>query len=169
MPPVPSAATRKIASVLGRFKAAPPLKSVEMIIRDSVRPTPVLRLFAVDGRMGHFGGSRNRRRHYGWDNVDAGHVTVPILRPRFNYDGHDVSPASRHDPDYRDGDKHVTIRRDRAFEKQALDRLLDLDDYGVSELDDFSQEIYGIKGARQGDLISRIRRSSGLLVFSLIQ
>ena len=156
MPPVPSAATRKIASVLGRFKAAPPLKSVEMIVRDDVRPTPVLRLFAVDGRMGHFGGRRNRRRHYGWDDVNADHVTVPILRPGFDYDGHDVSPASRHDPDYRDGDKHVTIRRDRAFEKQALDRLHELDDYGVSELDDVSQEIYGVEGARQGDLMFEV-------------
>ena len=156
MPPVSPAATRKIASALSRFEAAPPPKSVDMIIRDNVRPIPVLRLFAVDGRMLHSGGRRYGRGGYGWDDVDAAHVTVPILRPSFDYDGHSISPVSGHDPDYREGDKHVTIRRDRTFEKQALGRLRELDDYGVSGVDDVSKDIYGIKGARQGDLMLEV-------------
>ena len=156
MPPVSPAATRKIASALSRFEAVPAPKSVDMVIRDNVRPTPVLRLLAVDGRMELFGERRYRRGAHGWDDVDAGHVTVPILRPSFDYDGHDTGPVWHHDLDYRDGAKHVTIRRDRTFEKRALDRLHGLDDYGVSELDDLAKDIYGAKGARQGDLMLEV-------------
>ena len=156
MPPVPAEAVRKITSSLSRFRAVPPPKQIEIVTRDDVRPTPVLRLLSVDGRMSPYSAFLSHRRGYRFSDYEVEHVTIPILRPGFDYDGHHVTPHAQRDPQYRDGDRQIVIRRDQRAERKALERLRELEEYGVSEIDDVTKEIYDISGAKKGDLMFEV-------------
>ncbi|MCB1970765.1 MAG: DEAD/DEAH box helicase family protein [Geminicoccaceae bacterium] len=154
MPPVPPKAARQIGKALGRLGTRTPLpRHIELSVRDDVRPTPVLRLFAMEGRL-----SLPRLYSYYRDQYGGPEpVVVPVLRLGFDYDGHLVGFHNDDDPDYRIEDKLVTIRRDRTFEQAVLSRLGDdLENLGITEIGEIERELYSLKQTRPRDFMLEV-------------
>ena len=158
MPPVPPKAARNIVKALTRAKpdTSQPRKG-EVAVREDVIPVPILRLFAVDGQFGIPG---VQRQYFGVS--EAQEVTVPILRLSFDYDGHHAGFHHTADPEYREGGKLISIRRNSVLEAQALARIRTLEDYGISEIGALEQELYGLKKRRPHDFMVEVETENHL-------
>jgi superfamily II DNA or RNA helicase len=78
-----------------------------------------------------------RQRRRGWGAIGAP-VSLPALRLGFDYAGRPVAAFPYDDPKFRDGDVVVTLRRDRAAEERAHDRLAPCGADPVDHLDHLS-------------------------------
>ncbi|TVQ30185.1 MAG: hypothetical protein EA356_15355 [Geminicoccaceae bacterium] len=118
-PPVPPEAADRVAEVLGGLQAGPaPIpRSMRAELRTDVTPTPRLRLLGLQA---------TRRFAYGSGK------TLPVLRLAFDYAGHGVEAFPYIDPIFKDGDRVVTVERDRDAEHRAHERLLA---FGAERLD----------------------------------
>ena len=119
---VPAVSERLSAGVRG----LPLLATAGMRERRRV-PVPVLRL---SGRI--FEGS-------GLHHAGGLDMTVPVIHPVFDYDGHEVLPGHEGDPVLREGDDTIVLRRDGVHESAALARLADVADHDARPVADFQR------------------------------
>jgi hypothetical protein len=98
-------------------------------VREGVRPRPVLRLFALEGRrrIGRWGASTQT-------------ISLPALRLAFDYAGRTIEAFPYADPRFREGDAVVTLRRDREAEDRAHARLEESGAVQVDHLPELAPE-----------------------------
>lgn len=157
MPPVPPKAARDIVKALSRLEGAnaPLPNDIDVVVREDVVPVPVLRLFAVEGDL-----RPNGARRYSWQPSEP--VMVPVLRVMFDYDGRIVGFHDRKDPDYRQEQELVIIRRKEPLEEAAYTRITALAEFGIAEITAMEQELYGIKGRRPRDFMFEVETTDHL-------
>lgn len=81
-------------------------------------------------------------------------VLLPLARPVFRYEDHEVMIGQQEDPTHREGDELVVLRRDAAGEARALNRLAEIEGNGAWVIRNPREEgaLPG-EDARTGDLL----------------
>ena len=140
---VPAVSSRLAASA----RSLPP--PVEVTLRERrLVPTPVLRLFGMKVRRTWY-----RESNYYGETLE---LTVPIIRPLFDYGGQVVSTENFDDPIVHDGNDLIALRRDFDREKQELEYLSGVENLGaVKVLEDQAEYGSDIKDVRTGDYFFR--------------
>ncbi len=130
-PDIPPAAAAAVAEALGGLKSArlPRPRAIEALTRRGVKPVPVLQLLAIPAQ-----------KRYGRWSAAGPPFNLPVLRLAFEYDGRRVEAFPYTDPQFRTGDKVVTIVRDRAAEQGAHRMLAEAGAVRLDQLDELAVE-----------------------------
>lgn len=154
MPPVPPKAARDIVTALTKTQTDAPLpRQIETEQREGIRPAPILRLFAQTGELRPLG------RRYAYNAQAYETVTIPALRLSFDYEGQIVDFSTRRDPEFREDNKLVSIKRIPELEDAAFQKIASLSEFGISEIGALEQEVYGLKKRRPRDLMIELETS----------
>jgi len=130
-PEIPPEAAAAVAEAIRGLKSArlPRPRAIEAETRRGVTPVPVLQLLAIPAQ-----------KRYGRWSAAGPPFSLPVLRLAFTYDGRRVDAFPYVDPQFRTGDKVVTIVRDRAAEQRAHRRLVEAGAVRLDELGELALE-----------------------------
>lgn len=130
-PEIPPEAAAAVASAVDGLKTArlPRPRAIEAETRRGVKPMPILLLLAIPAR-----------RRYGRWSAAGPSFSLPVLRLAFEYAGKRVDAFPFVDPQFREGDKVVTVVRNRAAEQRAHRMLVEAGAVRLDQLNELAVE-----------------------------